>query len=136
MDINAIVSAIEQGAMEGAKKGAFLIEREAKKTAPIDTSRYRNSIYTNVDMGRHQAYVSPRVYYAAYLEFGTGRYSTMGGRSTGWVYNVSDPKSKWYGTHYTEGMRPKKTMENAYKTQKSNIENIIVSEINKQLGSL
>ena len=77
MDINAIVSAIERGAMEGAKKGAFLIEREAKKTAPIDTSRYRNSIYTNVDMGRHQAYVSPRVYYAAYLEFGTGKYNVV-----------------------------------------------------------
>ena len=33
-------------------------------------------------------------------------------------------------------MRPKKTMENAYKTQKSNIEKIIISEINNQLGSL
>lgn len=137
MDINAIVSAIERGAMEGAKKGAFLIEREAKKTAPIDTSRYRNSIYTNVDMGRHQAYVSPRTYYAAYLEFGTGKYNIKGvRRSTGWFYNVTDPSSKYYGGHYTEGMRPKKTMENAYKTQKSNIEKIIISEINNQLGSL
>lgn len=136
MDINAIVSAIERGAMEGAKKGAFLIEREAKMIAPIDTSRYRNSIYTKVDNGRHEAYVSPNTFYSPYLEFGTGKYSTMGGRSTGWVYNVSDPKSKWYGTHYTEGMRPKKTMQTAYKNQKANIENIIVSEINKQLGSL
>ena len=38
MDINIIVKAIERGAMNGCVKGAFLIEREAKKTAPVDTS--------------------------------------------------------------------------------------------------
>lgn len=135
--INAISSAIERGAMEGCKRGAFLVEREAKKNAPVDTSRYKNSIYTNVDMGRHEAYTSPRVYYAAYLEWGTGKYNILGvRRSNGWIYTVHDKRSKWFGTHYTEGMVAKKTMSNSYNAQKANIEKIIVSEINKELSKL
>lgn len=137
MDINIILKAIERGAMNGCVKGAFLIEREAKKTAPVDTSRYRNSIYTSVDRSRHEAYTTPRTYYASYLEFGTGKYNIKGvRRTTGWYYRVDDPSSRYYGFHYTEGMKPKQTMTNAYKNRKSDIEKIIVSEINKELNSL
>lgn len=135
--INSISNAIEKGAMEGARKGAFLVEREAKKTAPTDTSRYKNSIYTSVDMGRHEAYVAPRVKWAVYLEYGTGKFNVLGvRRTTGWFYTVKDPRSKYYGTHYTEGMVAKKVMSNAYTNQKANIEKIIVSEINKELSKL
>lgn len=135
--INSISNAIEKGAMEGARKGAFLVEREAKKTAPIDSSRLRNSIYTSVDLGRHEAYTAPRTNYAHYVTWGTGKYNVLGvRRTTGWWYTVKDPRSKYYGTHFTYGQKANMYLQNAYTNQKANIEKIIVSEINKELSKL
>ena len=59
--------AIERGAANGVTKGAFLIEREEKKLAPIDTSQMRNSIYASIDRGRAEGWIGPRTFYAGYV---------------------------------------------------------------------
>lgn len=59
-------------------------EARAKKLCPVDTGNLRNSIThivhdKQVDIGTNSEY-------GTYVEFGTGIYSTQGGRQTPWVY--------------------------------------------------
>lgn len=51
------------------RKSAFLVEREAKQEAPVDTGRLRASIYT--DITPNVATISPYVNYAIYVHEGT-----------------------------------------------------------------
>ncbi len=51
------------------QKGAYLIERVAKQSAPVDTGRLRSSIAT--ELIPFKATVMPHVNYARFLEFGT-----------------------------------------------------------------
>lgn len=57
------------------RKGAFMIEGRAKRSAPVDTGRLRASITTQPDsQGREIGYkVGTDVEYAPLVEFGTGR---------------------------------------------------------------
>lgn len=69
--------------------------------------------------------------------YGTGRYSIKGiGRSTGWIYNVTDPKSKYYGVHFTYGQRPNNFPEKAFKNQEENMKKIIKAEIISAIKSI
>ena len=51
------------------KKSSFLIERESKKRAPVDTGRLRASIFTTLKP--FTAIVEPKVKYAIYVHEGT-----------------------------------------------------------------
>ena len=51
------------------KESAFLIERESKKRAPVDTGRLRASIFTTIRP--FSAIVQPKVKYAIYVHQGT-----------------------------------------------------------------
>ena len=140
MDLNSYMArlskAVEEGTNNATVKTAFLLERENKKLAPVDTSQLRNSIYTSVDRPRYLAEVKARTFYANYVIYGTGIYNTLGvRRSNGWYYNVTDSKSRYYGWHFTYGQRSNNFPQNAYKNQKNNIEKIIKSEISKAHSS-
>ena len=135
--LDQLEQAIDRGSKIGLKKAAFLIEREAKVTAPTDTGRYKSSISTNFENNNFTAHVGPHVYYAKYIEFGTGKYSLKGSHSkTGWVYNVKDKRSKYFGYHWTEGQKPQKIMENAYKNTKDKAKEILREEIKKSINSI
>lgn len=54
---------------EAIKRVAFLIERDSKQFAPVDTGRLRSSIYT--EMMATSATVQPNVVYALYVHEGT-----------------------------------------------------------------
>ena len=72
--------------------------------------------------------------------YGTGRYSIKGiGRSTGWIYTVTDPKSKYYNGGrpvFTYGQRPNNFPDKAFNNQKENIKNIIKDEISSAIKSI
>jgi len=52
-------------------KSAFLVERESKRVAPVDTGRLRSSIFTIIEPLK--ATVQPRVNYAIFVHEGTFR---------------------------------------------------------------
>ena len=129
--------AINRGIKIGLKKSAFLLEREAKLTAPTDTGRLKSSISTSFTNNGYTAHVAPHVYYANYIEYGTGKYNVNGPfRTTGWTYYVSDKRSKWYGYHWNEGMKPKPFMENAWENKKEKAKEIVKDEIKKSINSI
>lgn len=135
--IARLTQSIQQGVQNATVKTGFLLEGENKKRAPIDTSRLKNSIYTSVDKPNYLAEVRARTFYANYVIHGTGIYNTQGvHRSTGWVYNVSDPKSKYYGWHYTHGQRPQDFPTQAYNSQRSNIRRILEAEIERAISNM
>lgn len=72
--------------------------------------------------------------------YGTGRYSIKGiGRSTGWIYNVTDPKSKYYNGGkpvFTYGQRPNNFPEKAFNNQEENMKKIIKAEIISAIKSI
>ena len=74
--------------------------------------------------------------YAQYVIRGTGIYNTEGAKSKGWYYNVSNPSSKYYGWHYTEGQEPNNFPEQAYENKKAEISKTIDSEIDKAISKL
>ena len=84
----------------------------AADLAPVDSGRLRNSITHKVD--DNSVTIGSPLEYAAYVEFGTGKYAS-GGRNTPWVYK--DDKGNW---HYTHGQRAqpflKPALQNNIKT--------------------
>lgn len=135
--IKRLTEAAEEGIKNAIVKTALLLEGENKKQAPIDTSRLKNSIYTSVDKPKYLAEVRAKTNYANYVIHGTGIYNTQGvHRRDGWYYNVSDPRSKYYGWHYTEGQEPNDFPHEAYNKKKKDISKIIDSEIDKAISKL
>lgn len=82
------------------EKCGLLAEGYAQLKCPADTGNLRNSITHKTS--KDEMVVGTNVEYAAYVEYGTGKYSEKGGRQTPWVYK--DSEGNW---HYTEGMKPR-----------------------------
>lgn len=135
--IQRLIVAAEIGLQNATVKTAFLLEGENKRLAPTDTSRLKNSIYTSVDKPNYLAEVRARTFYANYVIHGTGIYNTQGvHRSDGWFYNVSDPKSKYYGWHYTKGQRPNDFPLQAYNNKRGDISRIVSAEIARAMSNM
>ena len=135
--LNQVEQAVDNGSKIGLKKAAFLMEREAKQTVAVDTGRTKASISTVFENGGYSAHVAPHTYWSRYLEYGTGKYNVKGPfRATGWSYYVSDARSKWYGRHWTDGMKPKPFMKDAYENKKEAAKKIIKDEIKKSINSV
>ena len=135
--IQRLIVAAEIGLQTATVKTAFLLEGENKRLAPTDTSRLKNSIYTSVDKPNYLAEVRARTFYANYVIHGTGIYNTQGvHRSDGWFYNVSDPKSKYYGWHYTKGQRPNNFPLQAYNNKRGDISRIVSAEIARAMSNM
>lgn len=135
--IQRLIVAAEIGLQNATVKTAFLLEGENKRLAPTDTSRLKNSIYTSVDKPNYLAEVRARTFYANYVIHGTGIYNTQGvHRSDGWFYNVSDPKSKYYGWHYTKGQRPNNFPLQAYNNKRGDISRIVSAEIARAMSNM
>lgn len=86
-------------------KACLIVERDAKKKAPIGDGQLNQSITHEVVVNDKEkcGYVGSNVEYAPYVEIGTGIYSSQGdGRQTPWRYQ-DEKTGKWY---YTRGMQP------------------------------
>lgn len=93
-----------------ADYAAMNLERNPRR---VDTGRLKNSLTHQVD--GNSVYVGTNVEYAIYVEYGTGRYATGGGRSTPWLVKVpAGAGGKWAGKAFiTAGMKPNHFLRDA-----------------------
>lgn len=68
-----VEEAVNKAAIVGLEACGTVAETYAKKDAPVDTGRLRNSIGHDVDKEEPAAYIGTNVEYAPYQEFGTRR---------------------------------------------------------------
>ena len=116
--------ALEAACLRALEKCGLTAEGYAKLLCPVDMGMLRNSIthvtatkdgetikYTKEDQkegktsgkplkvkssDEHTVYIGSSVFYAPYVELGTGKYYP-GGRPTPWVYQ--DAQGNWHLTH-------------------------------------
>lgn len=66
-----VLSSLEKAIKNGLTAIGLTAEGHAKKAAPVDTGRLRNSITHAVKMDEKAAYIGTNVEYAPYVELGT-----------------------------------------------------------------
>lgn len=100
----------------------------AKDLAPVDTGNLRNSITHKVVDSEPAAYIGTNTEYAAYVEFGTGHYSTIGGGTTKrkWAYMGDDGKM-----HIGKPMKAQPFLKPAVADHVGTYRNIINDEMKK-----
>ncbi len=104
-------------------KACAVVERSAKEKAPKGTGELRRSIQSKVEATGDglQAVVFTPLYYAPYVEFGTGLFAESGGRAdVPWCYK--DDKGEW---HTTSGQHPQPFMRPALNENREQIIRIL-----------
>ena len=100
-------------------KACAKVEASAKKKAPKDSGELRRSITSKVE--NNEGVVYTPLFYAPYVEYGTGLFAESGGR-TDVPWNYQDDKGNW---HSTSGMKPQPFMRPALYENKEEILRII-----------
>lgn len=118
-EIRALLREATQRALERCGLEA---EGFAKDLVPYNTGTLKNSISHQTD--EDTAYVGTNNEYAAYVELGTGKYATNGGRQDPWVYQ--DGKGNW---HHTHGQRAQPYLKPAMADNADVYRNIIKEEL-------
>lgn len=104
-------------------KACALVERSAKQAAPKGNGALRNSITYKVDVqgGNIVGTVFTPLYYAPYVEFGTGLFAEDKGRKdVPWCYQ--DDEGNW---HTTSGQRPQPFLRPALNDNKAQIKKLL-----------
>lgn len=114
-----IIDAMQEAVITALEAVGIQAESYAKKEAPADTGRLRNSISHKVDARGQEVYIGTPLEYGAYVELGTGQYYA-GGRQTPWSYQ--DAKGNWY---WTRGNKAQPFLAPAVKDHKQTYQNII-----------
>ena len=101
-------------------------EGYAKDLCPADTGNLKNSISHKVRVSEKAAYRGTNVEYAPYVEFGTGKYSSIGGGTTKthWAYKGDD--GEW---HIGKPMKPQAFLKPAISKHRDTYRNIINDEM-------
>lgn len=100
-------------------KACALVERDAKIKAPKGNGDLRRSITSEVN-GTEGKIFTP-LYYAPYVEYGTGLFAENGGRSdVPWSYK--DDSGNWWTTY---GQHPKPYLRPAFDENKKQIVRIL-----------
>ena len=74
-----IIASLDNGIQRALEKIGLTAESYAKKAAPVDTGRLRNSITHVVDNGDKSVAIGTNVEYAPYQELGTRSHSAANG---------------------------------------------------------
>jgi len=104
-----------------------LVERSAKQKAPKGTGELRRSISSEIrqDGEGLTGVVFTPLYYAPYIEFGTGLFAEEGGRQdVPWCYQ--DDEGEW---HSTSGQHPRPYMRPALNENREQIKRILKEAI-------
>ena len=104
---------------EALGKACAIVEASAKKKAPKDSGDLRRSITSKVE--NNEGIVYTPLFYAPYVEYGTGLFAESGGR-TDVPWNYQDDKGNW---HSTSGMKPQPFMRPALYENREEILRII-----------
>ena len=73
-----VLSAFEKAMRNGLTAVGMTAEGHAKKEAPVDTGRLRNSIANEVVDSEKAVYIGTNVEYAPYVELGASRMAAEG----------------------------------------------------------
>jgi HK97 gp10 family phage protein len=121
---------IRQKVIQQLNKSALKIVADAKKAAPVDSGRLRGSLAI---LARYNdgltLDVGTNVFYAPYVEYGTGIYAAGDepGRQTPWTYY--SPQLKRYVT--TQGMHARPFLFPAFERERPNL----IAELKRIVGS-
>ena len=100
-------------------RACALVERAAKEKAPKGNGDLRRSIQSRVE--NNEGIVFTPLFYAPYVEFGTGLFAENGGRKdVPWCYQ--DERGEW---HTTSGMHPHPFMRPALDENREEINRIL-----------
>ena len=123
-----VLEAFDEACLRALERCGLQAEGYAKDLCPVDTGALRNSISHKVDSGEPAAYIGTNQGYAAYIEFGTGRYSATGGGTpkSHWVYMGDDGKA-----HIGKPMKPRPYLKPAVANHVGTYRNIFKDELKK-----
>ena len=100
-------------------RACALVERAAKEKAPKGNGDLRRSIQSRVE--NNEGIVFTPLFYAPYVEYGTGLFAENGGRKdVPWCYQ--DERGEW---HTTSGMHPHPFMRPALDENREEINRIL-----------
>ena len=118
--LNSLGKLADTANLEGALgKACAIVEAEAKKKAPKGSGDLRRSITSKVE--NNEGVVFTPLFYAPYVEYGTGLFAENGGRTdVPWWYK--DDEGEW---HSTSGMKPHPYMRPALYENREEILRII-----------
>ena len=106
--LNSLGKLADTTNLEGALgKACAIVEASAKKKAPKDSGNLRRSITSKVE--NNEGIVYTPLFYAPYVEYGTGLFAESDGR-TDVPWNYQDDEGNW---HSTSGMKPQPFMRPA-----------------------
>lgn len=118
--LNSLGELADTANLEGALgKACAIVEAEAKKKAPKGSGDLRRSIASKVENNEGVVYTS--LFYAPYVEYGTGLFAENGGR-TDVPWHYKDDEGEW---HSTSGMKPHPYMRPALYENREEILRII-----------
>lgn len=127
--LEAIKECGDTEAVEAALgKACALVERAAKEKAPKGTGELRRSIQSRIEANGDElkGVIFTPLYYAPYVEYGTGLFAEDGGRSdVPWHYQ--DDKGEW---HTTSGQHPQPFMRPAVNENREQILRILKEALN------
>jgi len=109
-------------------KACAVVERSAKQKAPKGTGELRRSITSKVEATDDgvQGIIYTPLYYAPYVEYGTGLFAENGGRQdVPWCYK--DDEGNW---HTTSGQHPQPFMRPAFNENREQILRILKEALN------
>lgn len=97
---------------KGMAKAVLLVEREAKMNAPRDNGDLARSITSKVESsgGEVEGTVFTPLFYAPYVEYGTGLFAEDGDGRKDVPWNYQDDEGNW---HSTSGQKPQPFMRPA-----------------------
>lgn len=123
-----VLQAFEEGCLRALERCGLQAEGYAKDLVPVDTGNLRNSISHKVVDAEPAAYIGTNSEYAAYVEFGTGRYSSTGGGTPKdhWAYMGDDGK-----IHIGKPRKPKPYLKPAVANHVGTYRNIFKDELSK-----
>ena len=124
-----VLEAFDEACLRALERCGLQAEGYAKDLCPVDTGNLRNSISHRVVDSEPAAYIGTDALYAAYVEFGTGHYSSTGGGTpkTHWAYIGFD--GKW---HIGKPMKPQPYLKPAVANHKQTYRNIFKDELSSK----
>ena len=112
------------------KQSCLLVERDAKEKAPKGNGELRRSITSKVETSEEniQGVVYTPLFYAPYVEYGTGLFAEGGNGRKDVPWSYKDEKGEW---HSTSGMEPQPYLRPALNENRDKILELIKEALPK-----
>lgn len=112
------------------KQSCLLVERDAKEKAPKGNGELRRSITSKVENSEEniEGVVYTPLFYAPYVEYGTGLFAEGGNGRKDVPWSYQDEKGEW---HSTSGMEPQPYLRPALNENRDKILELIKEALPK-----